>query len=258
MKIMRDGKMVFNVLRGQAVYGHSIGIIMLHCSFPRLPGDIGNATTFDFPVIYRVVREVPHQKIVDELDERCLDPFIQAARELEREGVKAITTSCGFLSFFQQKLSRAVNIPLFTSSLMQVPLVYELMGRRGKIGILAAEGGVRRLTEDHFTQVGWSSKSIPIAIATLEGCEEFSKALFLEGDGPLEADLSKVEIELTNVVMTLLKREPEVRALVCEFTNFSPFAPAVQAATGLPIFDIVTLTKMVHSAVVRTPFQGFL
>src|SRR5919198_842274 len=48
---------------------------------------------------------------------------IQGARELERGGVRAITTNCGFLAMFQRELAAAVSVPVFTSTLMLVPLV---------------------------------------------------------------------------------------------------------------------------------------
>ena len=41
---------------GQNVFGYSIGILMLDTRFPRIPGDMGNATSFDFPVLYQRVR----------------------------------------------------------------------------------------------------------------------------------------------------------------------------------------------------------
>ena len=43
------------VTGGKNVYGESIGILMLDTKFPRIPGDIGNALTFPFPVRYRKV-----------------------------------------------------------------------------------------------------------------------------------------------------------------------------------------------------------
>lgn len=256
MKIVKGDKTLYNIKNKQAIYGHSIGIIMLNCSFPRIPGDIGNATTFNFPVLYKVVRDAPIQKIINERDEKYLQPFISAARELERDGVKAITTSCGFLAIFQQVLSQAVKVPLFSSSLLQVPLVYQMVGRRGKIGILTADS--RLLSEDHFIAVGWSSKVIPIGIASMHQCEEFNKGLFLKGQGPPEMDVSKIEAEAVAVVKKLMIEERDIRALVIECTNFGPFASVIQKETGLLIFDIVTLTKMVHEAAMRTVFTGFL
>jgi len=256
LKVVKGDQTLYNVKNKQAIYGHSIGIIMLNCLFPRIPGDIGNATTFNFPVLYKVVKDVTIQKIINERDEKYLQPFISAARELEKDGVKAITTSCGFLAIFQQVLSRAVKVPFFSSSLLQVPLVYQMVGRRGKIGILTADS--RLLSEDHFMAVGWSSKDIPIAIASMHQCEEFNKGLFLKGQGPPEMDVSKIEAEAVSVVKKLIIEEPEVRALVIECTNLPPFASAIQKEIGLLIFDIVTLAKMVHEVAMRTVFTGFL
>jgi Asp/Glu/hydantoin racemase len=243
------------VKSSQSIYGYSIGIIMLDCSFPRIPGDIGNATTFNFPVLYRIIRGVSFQKIINKRDKQYLKPFISAARELEKQGVKAITTSCGFLAVFQQILSEAVKIPLFSSSLIQVPLVYEMLGRRGKIGILTSDSNF--LSEDHFMAVGWSSKDIPIAIASMQQCKEFNRVILRGQELPM-MDASKIEAEVVSVIKKLIIEEPDVRALVIECTNLPPFASAIQKETGLFIFDIVTLTKMVHEAAMRTVFTGFL
>ena len=86
---------------------------MLDTVFPRIPGDIGNAATFSFPVRYKVVKGASPQRVVKEADTRLLEPFIEAARSLEKEGVKAIGTSCGFLAIFQRELADAVDIPVF-------------------------------------------------------------------------------------------------------------------------------------------------
>lgn len=40
-------------------YGQDIGILMLDTIFPRIPGDIGNAKSYDFPVRYGVLCEKP-------------------------------------------------------------------------------------------------------------------------------------------------------------------------------------------------------
>ena len=40
---------------GKTVYGATLGILMLETEFPRVHGDVGNAATFPFPVLYKVV-----------------------------------------------------------------------------------------------------------------------------------------------------------------------------------------------------------
>lgn len=49
---------------GYTNYGQTIGILMLDTIFPRLPGDIGNAETFDFPVKYKIVKGAQPNKIM--------------------------------------------------------------------------------------------------------------------------------------------------------------------------------------------------
>ena len=35
--------------------GHAIGVIAVDLKYPKLPGNVVNATTFDFPVLYKKV-----------------------------------------------------------------------------------------------------------------------------------------------------------------------------------------------------------
>ena len=108
---------------GKAIYGASIGILMLEARFPRIPGDMGNALSWPFPVHYRVVRGASPDRVVRHRAEGLLDAFIEAGRELVADGVDGITTNCGFLSLYQPQLSEALAVPVATSSLMQAPLI---------------------------------------------------------------------------------------------------------------------------------------
>lgn len=108
---------------GKALYGAPLGVLMLEARFPRIFGDMGNATTWPFPVLYRVVSGASPEKVVLKGAAGLLPDFVAAAQELVRHGAEAITTNCGFLSLFQQELAAAVGVPVATSSLMQVPWV---------------------------------------------------------------------------------------------------------------------------------------
>src|SRR5215207_5813542 len=112
---------------GKAIYGVPLGILMLEARFPRIPGDMGNATTWPFPVLYRVVSGATPERVVLEGARGLLPDFISAAQELAHLGVEAITTNCGFLALFQKELAAAVQVPVATSSLMQVPWVQAML-----------------------------------------------------------------------------------------------------------------------------------
>ena len=103
---------------GKAVFGAAVGILMLEARFPRVPGDMGNALTWPFPVHYRVVRGASPDRVVRNRAEGLLQPFIEAAKDLAAPGADGITTNCGFLSLFQREIADAVGVPVATSSLM--------------------------------------------------------------------------------------------------------------------------------------------
>jgi hypothetical protein len=230
---------------GRPFYGVSIGILLLDAKFVRVPGDIGNASTWDFPVHYRVVKDATYDRVVLRGDPKLIPPFVQAARELEALGVKAITTSCGFLALFQKELAGAVSVPVFTSSLMQMPLVYGMLGRNRKVGVITAHG--EALTTRHLKALG--AEGVPHVIAGLEREKEFSRMI---AGSPY--DPAGIEKECVRTGKRLVRSHPEVGAIVLECTNLPPYAKALQKAVQLPVFDIVTLTNMVYDALVKRDF----
>ena len=88
-----------NIRRGgKTVYGATVGILMLETRFPRIPGDMGNALTWPFPVQYRVVRGASPDRVVRGDPRELTDAFIAAGRDLVAAGCDGITTNCGFLA----------------------------------------------------------------------------------------------------------------------------------------------------------------
>ena len=154
---------------GKNLYGFPIGILMLQSQFPRIPGDMGNATTWDFPVLYKVVTKATPDIVVRKGAPAMLEPFIRAAQELEREGVRAITANCGFLALFQKEMRGAVKVPVFTSSLMQVPLVSMMLNPSQRVGIITIHS--KTLTQKHLASVG--ADRIPHVIYGTEGKRNF-------------------------------------------------------------------------------------
>ena len=239
------------VTGGKNIYGYPIGILMLETQFPRIPGDIGNATTWDFPVLYKIVKKATPDLVVRKGAPGLLQPYIQAAQELEKEGVGAITTNCGFLALFQKEMASAVNIPVFTSSLMQVPLAYVMIKPSQKVGIITVHS--KSLTQKHLSCVG--ADQIPHVIYGTEGEEEFSRVIL---DDEMELDVDKSRDELVRVAKQMLLEHPEVGAVVLECTNMPPYAASIQKEINLPIFDIYTLVIMVYRAVVKKDFFGHM
>jgi Asp/Glu/hydantoin racemase len=246
---------MYRVKPGRATYGHSIGIIMQDDGLVRLPGDVGNLTTYDFPVTFRIVRDVSVPTVMSDEVLNYAEPFLEAARDLERMGCTAITGGCGFLALLQPLLAEAVRVPVFSSALIQVPLVSAMLRRDQAVGIVTANA--LNLSEAHFNAVGWSSDRIPVEIIGIDqdpNCEFSRETLRQVVDDP--GMFSRLEASMISLVRLLLERRSEVGALVFECTNMPPFAAAVQQQFNLPVFDSVTLVNMVHEAVCRRPYEG--
>ena len=208
---------------------------MLETRFPRPRGDIGNAATFAFPVRYRTVRGASPRRVVVERDRALLAPFIDAARALERDGVAAVTTSCGFLALFQREMAAALAVPVWTSSLLLVAEI-EAGWRDGRrVGIVTADAA--SLTAEHLRAVGARADT------PLEGLALDSRFRATVLEDRAELDIDEAERATVAAAQRLVARHPEVAAIVLECTNMPPYADAVRSATGLPVHDITTLVN---------------
>ncbi|MBN9499401.1 MAG: aspartate/glutamate racemase family protein [Alphaproteobacteria bacterium] len=233
---------------GKAVYGAPLGILMLEAKFPRIPGDMGNATTWPFPVLYRVVTGASPEKVVLKGAEGLLPDFIAAAQDLVRLGAEAITTNCGFLSLFQKELSAAVNVPVATSALMQVPWVQATLPPGKRVGIVTVSKAT--LTPRHL-----EAANVPLdtPIAGTENGKEFFRVLIKAEK--TDMDIDGAERDVVEAGVELVRTHPEIGALVLECTNMPPYAAALQAATGLPVYDIYTMIAWFHSGLRPRRFE---
>lgn len=231
-----------NVARGgKVIYGAPIGILMLEARFARIPGDMGNAATWPFPVLYHVIRGADPERVVMAGAEGLLPAFIAGARELVDLGVEGITTNCGFLSIFQRQIAEAVDVPVATSSMMQVPWVQAILPRGRRPGILTISRS--SLTHAHLDAIG-VDRDTPVIGA--EGGEEFFRVI-VKGEKP-DLDVELARRDLVGAARELVSRHPDVGAVVLECTNMTPYASFIQEAVGLPVYDIYSMVNWFHAA----------
>jgi Asp/Glu/hydantoin racemase len=215
---------------GKAVYGAAVGILMLEARFPRIPGDIGNAGTFPFPVLYKVVTGASPDRVVRHCAGGLLDAFVDGARELVAMGADGITTNCGFLSLFQEQLAAACGVPVASSSLIQAPLIDLLLPPGRRVGILTVSAA--SLTSEHLQAAGVSPDT---PVLGTDGGREFTRVLL--GDEE-RLDVTVAEQDILDAGETLVRRYPEVGAVLLECTNMCPYARALRAHIGRPVFDM--------------------
>lgn len=216
-----------------------LGILMLDSNFPRVPGDVGNPATWDFPVSYAVVPGATPQAIVREDSTRFEAAFVDAGQDLVADGCTGIATTCGFLSLIRPKLADRLGVPVAASALEQAALVKGSLGPGRSVGVLTISAA--SLTPAHL-----SAALVP-ADTVVQGLDGSDFARTILDDLP-ELDQDRARLEMAEAARRLKNRAPHLGAVLLECTNMVPYAPDVARATGLPVYSIFTYLNWFHES----------
>lgn len=210
-----------------------LGVLMLQTRFPRLVGDAGHLSSFSMPVQFRLVSGATPMRVVRQADTDLLQPFVEAGRDLVAQGATALTTSCGFMVRFQTALQNALPVPVWTSSLLKLP---ELL-RPGVLTVDADSLGPAELMQ--------AGARVDTPVEGLEpGCH--LQRTLLEDLSTM--DVERARRDVVEASFRLVRRNPEIDAIVLECTNMPPYANDVGLATGRPVHHLLSL---VHERWVR-------
>ncbi len=218
-----------------------LGVLMLDTCFPRPEGDIGHPSAFGVPIRRCVITGVWPDKIVQSgaglRKGRVVAPILQLARRLEQEGARALTTSCGFLVLLQQELQAQVQIPVVTSSLLQLP---GLLGLHQKVGVLTISSS--KLGVEHLRAAGVPKERLKdVLVQGVDAKGEFASSIL--GNKPT-MDLVKAGADVVAAAVKLKQREPALTDMVLECTNMPPYRAAIEAATGIKTWALVDVERL--------------
>lgn len=215
--------------------GAVLGIIMLDTQFPRPLGDVGHPDTFGVSVHQDKLKGVWPAKVVTSAaslrQARLVPGFQGIVRAMQMRGVKAITTSCGFLVLLQKELQSVAKIPVVTSSLLQLPAVLAQEQQVGVLTIHAASLGV-----EHLRAAGVTKERVKDVLiqGMPPGGEFVSKIL----GNQATLDMAQAEKEAVACALALKARAPQLKTLVLECTNLPPYQAALEAATGWRVLSL--------------------
>jgi hypothetical protein len=108
-----------------------------------------------------------------------------------------------------------------------------------RLGVLTFSA--RDLTPAHFIAAG-APADIPVEGVAQDGV--FQRAIY---EQPCEDSVAAREADVVAAARRLLARHADIGAILFECTNFPPHRAAVEAATGLPIYDVFTLVGLLRS-----------
>lgn len=237
-------------IRDADSYGHAVGILMLDYRGPFIPGDVGNATSYDYPVLFKVVKGLTFDR-VKAGDQSITEDIVEAARELEQFGVRGISSDCGFLVKYQAAVAGAVKVPVFMSSLLQIPFLSLMFDSSRPVGCITA---TRKALGNQVLEMAGIKSDINVVVHGMEDYEHFKWAILEEG-GELDSDL--IEEEVVTEARRMHDMYPDLGAIMLECSLLPPYASAVQKATGLPVFDFMSMINYFYEGTHRQPYQGY-
>jgi hypothetical protein len=240
---------VYRTRRSAESYGHAVGILLLDARLPFIPGDVANASTYRYPVIYKTVPGLSTAVCLAGAPEFSA-AAVRAARELEAQGVRGISSDCGFMLQFQSAVRNAVKVPVCLSSLLQLPLVARALDPSRPVGVITADSS--NLTPEFLARAGIRVKN-PLVIRGMQAEPEFKTAVFGE-KGTLDSDA--ITEETVAVAKQMVQEHPDLGAIILECSMLPPYAKAVQEATGLPVFDFVTMIDYLQSGTHQRAYAG--
>ena len=240
------------MLDHQQIAGYSVGIIYIEdVYYPFVPGNVVNASTYDFPVRLRGVPGLDIDRLFA-ADDTIADDIIKLAEHMiQYEGIRALCSACGFFGNFHSQVAEALDIPVALSTIVMVPWIRSMLKPSQKIGILTADEA--SLKPKLFKSCGVEDTS-DLIIKDLRHEKEFSAILEYRG----QFDNAAVTREVAGKARELVEENEDIGAILLECSDMPPYAYAVQAVTQLPVFDFITLINFMHKACTQKPYCGWI
>ncbi len=264
MNQYRDGDLNYiRTRKDHRCYGLGLGIIILDEVYPGFPGDVRNASAYPFPIQYEIVKGVDIKKLCyTDNKSQNFEPIKEAAQKLVRMGCRAIAAECGYFAYYQNQIAGHVDVPVFMSSLLQVPWAQNLIGLNKVVGILMSEPqDFPCLTEQHLKAVGIQPGTNYVIGGTMDPgvCAEFDHLWTEEHrTDPPSAYYDKAQEEFISVAVDFFQKHPNMGAIVLECTGFQPFARALQREIDIPVFSWGTLLDYAFSISVHRDYYGHI
>ena len=220
--------------------GFRIGILVLDTAHELVPGNLQHAGSFDFPVLYEVVRGVSSAALMQG-DPGAGESIVASARRLENAGVGFIVGACGSFANYQQAVAAAVNVPVFMSILLEVPMLLRALPKSRKLGIIFASTST--FTEAVRAQCAITHTERIVAVGA-DGIEAFRPILAQRG----RLDSDALRRGLARLAGNALRRHPGLGAWLLQCSDLPPYADAIQRMTHLPVFHMGSLIRHLHGA----------
>eukprot|EP00429_Kryptoperidinium_foliaceum_P051093 CAMPEP_0176105734 /NCGR_PEP_ID=MMETSP0120_2-20121206/53059_1 /TAXON_ID=160619 /ORGANISM="Kryptoperidinium foliaceum, Strain CCMP 1326" /LENGTH=691 /DNA_ID=CAMNT_0017439851 /DNA_START=65 /DNA_END=2140 /DNA_ORIENTATION=+ len=239
-----------NLIKQQAP---SLGVVRLDYNYPPSAGDIDHPGSYDYDVIFRCVPGLTFEMAQSgRMTYAVQKEFENAIKWLESKKVSGITGDCGFMMAFQPIARDIATVPVFMSSMVQCPMVSVAFDKYDQILILTANSKTLGPQKDVLlNHCGFDVDDDRFVIAGCENVPGFDAVA--KGE---KVDVEKVTPGIVKMVKGILENQPSLRAIILECTELPPYADALRAEFGLPVWDAITCADFFISARKDNPRFG--
>jgi hypothetical protein len=221
--------------------GFGIGILTIDTCHELVPGNVQNASSFGFPVIYEIVHGVSLSALMRG-DATVSSKIVEHALALQALGVSAVVGACGSFANYQLEVAKALRVPVFLSILLEVPLLLQVLPASGRLGIIFADA--QAFTPRVCDNCGITSTERIVAVG-MSRTPAFEPILAQRG----ALDDEGLRSAVVNLARSTLRAHPSIRAWLLQCSDLPPYANAIRKATALPVFDMVGLIARIHRAI---------
>ena len=218
-----------------------LGVIRLDYDYPPAPGDIDHPDSFNCDVYYKVVPGLTFDVCKDGVKALKKDVEMRFKESIkwlvEEKKVKGVTGDCGFMMYFQKLAREVTKIPIFMSSLCQLPAVTCGYAENEQIIIMTANGEklkpMRNLIRD---ECGVDTQDRRYNIVGCEDVPYFGEAV-AKGE---KVNTKEAQTAIVKKALEAISKYPQSRAFLLECTELPPYSDAIRFYTGLPVYDSIT------------------
>ncbi len=229
-----------------ALAGFKVGILMLETEHVLLPGNVQNASSFPFPVLYQTVEGLNFPQLASG-DPSGDAPIKVAVLKLQSMGVSVIVGACGSFANWQSRIAQYAEVPVYASIMAQVPFVLAGLPYHQKLGVVFATKSA--CTPRVFEECNITAPE-RLVILGAEDVPSFN-AFYENGSPKVRAAFRK---EFVQFLVQEKARHPEIGAWLFQCSELPVYAAEVQQATGLPVYDQSLLIEHLHGTVNRRPY----
>ena len=219
---------------------------MLEGKMADVPGCMACEATFPYPVVRKVVRGSRTPLSAEEAW-AMLPLYVEAARELERAGVAAITANCGLIALMQKELAATVQRAGGDLGAAHGPRPPP-SGRTAAGSAFSPSSPTPSASATTTPRAG-AADDIPVALGGV-GDQRVLEHVPAHQGGPHDLRV-RLTADLLAVVRGMLAEHPDIGAFVSECTMLPACLQAVREEVGLPVYDILTQLDLAMSGSFR-------